>query len=206
MNSVEATDRTVEGAVEKALSALGIREDNAVIEVISEPAQGLLSLISSRIARVKVKPRYEAAEYLDQFLNVIVERTGLKADILVQEDSSQIHASISGKKVGVLIGRRGKTLNDLQYLANTVMRRQFGQLKKMVIIDIENYRVRRERTLTQLARNIARRVASDGSEQVLEPMTPQERRIIHLALQDFAGVETYSKGDDPFRKVVITPR
>lgn len=206
MNSVEATDRTVEGAVEKALSALGIREDNAVIEVISEPAQGLLSLISSRMARVKVKPRYEAAEYLDQFLNVIVERTGLKADILVQEDSSQIHASISGKKVGVLIGRRGKTLNDLQYLANTVMRRQFGQLKKMVIIDIENYRVRRERTLTQLARNIARRVASDGSEQVLEPMTPQERRIIHLALQDFAGVETYSKGDDPFRKVVITPR
>lgn len=206
MNSVETTDRTVEGAVEKALSALGIREDNAVIEVISEPAQGLLSLISSRMARVKVKPRYEAAEYLDQFLNVIVERTGLKADILVQEDSSQIHASISGKKVGVLIGRRGKTLNDLQYLANTVMRRQFGQLKKMVIIDIENYRVRRERTLTQLARNIARRVASDGSEQVLEPMTPQERRIIHLALQDFAGVETYSKGDDPFRKVVITPR
>ena len=83
MNSVETTDRTVEGAVKKALSALGIRENNAVIEVISEPAQGLFSLLSSRVARVKVKPRYEAAEYLENFLSVIVERTGLNADIAV---------------------------------------------------------------------------------------------------------------------------
>lgn len=206
MNSVETTGRTVEEAVEKALSALGIREDNAVIEVISEPAQGLFSFISSRVARVRVKPRLEPADYLENFLSGVIERIGLKTEISVQEDDDKLYASVSGRKVGVLIGRRGKTLNDLQYLANTVMRRRFGQFRKMIIVDVENYRSRRERTLTQLAKSIARRVDADGREQILEPMTPQERRIIHLALQDYAGVVTYSKGEEPRRKVVIAPR
>ncbi len=206
MNSVETTGRTVEEALEKALSALGIRKENTVIEVLSEPAQGLFSFISTRTARIKVKPRYEPADYLEIFLRGIVIRIGLKTEISVREDDDKIYASISGKKVGVLIGRRGKTLNELQYLANVVMRRQFSGLNKMVIVDAENYRSRRERTLTQLAESIGRRVESDGCEQVLEPMTPQERRIIHLALQDFNGVVTYSKGDEPNRKVVIAPR
>lgn len=206
MNSIETTGRTVEEAVEKALSALGIRENNAVIEVISEPAQGLFSFISSRVARVKVKPRFEPAEYLENFLRNIIERIGLKTEISVEEDDDKLYASIRGEKVGVLIGRRGKTLNDLQYLANTIMRCQFSQFRKMIIIDVENYRSRRERTLTQLAKSIARKVDADGREQILEPMTPQERRVIHLALQDYAGVVTYSKGEEPHRKVVIAPR
>lgn len=206
MNSVETTGRTVEEALEKALSALGIRKENAVVEVISEPAQGLLSLIVPRTAHIKVKPRYEPAGYLEVFLQGIVKNTGLRAKISVMEDESKICASISGEKVGVLIGRRGKTLNALQYLSNMVLRRQFSGFKKMVIIDVENYRSRRERTLTQLAKSVARRVRLEGREQVLEPMTPQERRIIHLALQDFDGVVTYSKGEEPNRKVVIAPR
>ncbi len=206
MNSVEETGRTVEEAVGKALSALGIKKDNASVEILCEPAQGLFSFISNRNARVKVKPRLSPGMYLQKFLKGIVEGMGLETVVRVQEEGEKIHASISGKKVGVLIGRRGKTLNELQYLANTALRRQFANLGKMVIVDIENYRARRERTLTQLARSIARRVDAEGCEQVLEPMSPQERRIIHMALQDFEGVVTYSKGEEPYRKVVIAPR
>lgn len=206
MGPVETTGRTVDEAVEKALSALGIKEDNAAVEVISEPAQGLFSFISSRVARVKVRPLLEPAEYLRRFVGDIVERVGLKAEIEVEEDEERVSVSLSGQRVGVLIGRRGKTLNDLQYLLNTIMRRQFGRLEKMIIVDAENYRSRRENTLTRLARSIARRVDAEGSEQALEPMTPQERRIIHLALKDHAGVTTYSKGEEPHRKVVIAPR
>lgn len=206
MNSVETTGRTVDEAVEKALSALGIKKENAVVEVLSEPPQGLLSFISSRTARVNVRPRLEPSCYLESFLRGVVERMGLNLSIKVQEDEEKVIASIHGEKVGILIGRRGKTLNELQYLSSTVMRRQFGHLKKMVIIDVENYRSRRERTLTRLAQSIARRVEQDGQEQMLEPMTPQERRIVHLALQDFDGIVTYSKGDEPNRKVVIAPK
>jgi len=174
--------------------------------VISEPAQGLLSFIGPRTAHIKVKPRYEPAGYLKVYLQGIVDSAGLKANISVREEEDGLYASINGEKVGVLIGRRGKTLNELQYLSNVVLHRQFSGFKKMVIIDVENYRSRRERTLTQLAKSIARRVRLEGREQVLEPMTPQERRIIHLALQDFAGIVTYSKGEEPNRKVIIAPR
>lgn len=206
MNSVETTGRNVEEAVEKALSTLGIKKNNAIVEVLSEPAQGLFSFISTRTARVKVSPRLTPSMYLDSFLSGIVGSMDLKTVIRVQEEDEKISASISGKKVGVLIGRRGKTLNDLQYLANTAMRRQFSYFRKIVVVDIENYRSRRERTLTRLAQSIARRVELEGCEQILEPMPPQERRVIHLALQDFESVVTYSKGEEPFRKVVIAPR
>ncbi|NLA11400.1 MAG: protein jag [Firmicutes bacterium] len=206
MNPVETTGRTVKEAIDKAISTLGIKEENAAVEVIAEPAQGLFSFISSRVARVKVRPLLGPGEYLKELLSSIIEQIGLDTKITIEEDEEKLYVSISGNKVGVLIGRRGKTLNDLQYLANTIMHRQYEQLDKMVIIDVENYRARREKTLTQLAKGIARRVEHEGVEQVLEPMTPQERRIIHLALQGYAGVETYSRGEDPYRQVVIAPR
>ncbi len=206
MNSVEETGRTVEEAVEKALSTLGIKKDNASVEILCEPAQGLFSFISTRTARVKVKPRLSPDIYLENFLKGIVAGMGLEAAIRIQEEEQKIRASISGKKVGVLIGRRGKTLNELQYLANTALRRQFANFRKMVIVDIGNYRAKRERTLTQLARSIGRRVDAERCEQVLEPMSAQERRIIHMALQDFEGIVTYSKGEEPYRQVVIAPR
>lgn len=114
MNSVETTGRTVEEALEKALSALGIRKENSVVEVISEPAQGLLSFIGPRTAHIKVKPRYEPAGYLKVYLQGIVDSAGLKANISVREEEDGLYASINGEKVGVLIGRRGKTLNELQ--------------------------------------------------------------------------------------------
>lgn len=206
MNRVETTGRTVEEAVQKALSSLGIRENNAVVEVLNEPSQGLLSFIGGKGARVAVEARYSPAQYLEQFLRGLMEKMRVEGCVTVEEDDEKISAQISGKKTGILIGRRGKTLNELQHLSGTVLRRQYQGMRKMIIVDVEDYRVRREHTLTQLARSIARKVCRTGREETLEPMTPQERRIIHLALQGDDTVVTYSKGEEPYRKVVIAPR
>lgn len=207
MIDYEATGRTVDEAVDKALDALGIRKENAEIEIKEEPTQGLLGIIGNKTARVVVKPALSPDEFLKYYLEELIKFMGITQDrIEVSEDEEKLLADIFGEDVGVLIGRRGKTLSDLQYILNIVIRRQFSGLNKMVVIDVEKYRVRRERTLTQLAINVASKVSKEGYEKALEPMNPQERRIIHMALQDFSGVTTYSEGEEPYRKVVIAPQ
>ncbi len=205
MSECEATGRTLDEAVEKALASLGIKKDNAEIEVMDEPAQGILGIIGNKDARVNVKAILSPAQYLESYLEKLLNYMKVDGQVSVKEDEEKLEAQIFGQDVGALIGRRGKTLSELQYLLNVVMRRQFAALNKMIVLDVENYRVRREKTLTQLAKNVARKVSQEGYEQAMEPMTPQERRIIHLALQDYPGVTTYSEGDEPYRKVVIAP-
>lgn len=206
MSEYEATGRTLDEAVEKALTSLGIKKSNAIVEVKDEPNQGILGLIGIKSARVSVKPALKPDTYLELYLQEMLQLMKIEGRVSVKEDEEKIEASIFGQDVGALIGRRGRTLSDLQYLLNVVIRRQYNLLNKMVVLDVENYRLRREKTLTQLAVNAARKVCREGYEQALEPMNPQERRIIHIALQDYPGVTTYSSGEEPFRKVVIAPR
>lgn len=206
MRAVEESGKTVEEAVAKALAALGIKRGNAAIDVLHEPAQGLLSFIGNKGARVSVQVLREPVQYLENMFSEILDLINIAGTVSVIDEEDKLSVAIDGKKSAILIGRRGKTLNELQYLANAIIRRQFEGLNKIVIVDVEGYRVRRERTLIQLAESIARKVASAGREQVLEPMTPQERRIIHMALQDSDQVVTCSKGEEPYRKVVISPR
>lgn len=206
MSGYEATGKTVDEAVENALEKLGIRRANAVIEIMDEPSTGILGLLGGKEARVKVMPLKTAAQYLKDYVTELLIMMNIKGSVYVSEDEEKLSAEIEGADVGALIGRRGRTLSDLQYLLNVIVRRQFSALNKMVVVDVENYRIRREKTLMQLARSVAKKVSAEGYEQALEPMTPQERRIIHLALQDFPGVTTYSSGQEPFRKVIVAPR
>ncbi len=206
MSGCEATGRTYEEAVEKALTSLGIKKHNATIEVIDEPSQGILGLIGNKSARVSVALKHEPEEYLEIYLQELINQMKIDGRVTVKTDEDKLEAAVFGDDVGVLIGRRGKTLSDMQYLLNVVMRRQFATLNKMVVLDVENYRARREKTLTQLAQSVARKVSRDGYEQALEPMNPQERRIIHMALQEFPDVTTYSSGEEPYRKVIVAPR
>jgi spoIIIJ-associated protein len=206
MSEYEATGRTIDEAVESALSSLGIRRENAIINVIEEPSTGLLGLLGNKLAKVVVKAAISPEEYLEKYLYELLEKMEVKSSVEIVTDDEKIEAMILGNDVGILIGRRGRTLSDLQYLINVIMRRQFPALNKMTIIDIEHYRKKREKTLTQLAKNVARKVSEDGYEQSLEPMTPQERRIIHIALQEHPGVTTQSAGQEPYRKVIIMPR
>ncbi len=205
MSKFEATGRTLDEAIETALISLGIRRDNADVEVLSEPNQGLLGIIGTKGARVIVKLKLEPAQYLQSYLQELLQYMNVEGSVVVGEDDEKLEAEVSGSDVGSLIGRRGKTLSDLQYLLNVIMRRQFAGLNKMIFLDVENYRSRREKTLTQLAKNVARKVIQEGREQALEPMSPQERRIIHLALHDIPDITTYSDGEEPYRKVVIAP-
>ncbi len=206
MNECEATGKTVDEAVEKALTSLGIKRNNAVIDIKEEPNQGLLGLLGGKDARVVVKPDKTPGNYIKAYVEDLLGFMNIDGKVIVSEDEEKLKAEIFGQDVGSLIGRRGKTLSDLQYLVSIIVRRQFRELKKMIVLDVENYRERREKTLIQLAKSVARRVAEEGIEKALEPMNPQERRVIHLALQDYPGVTTTSSGEEPNRKVVIVPR
>jgi len=206
MNECEATGKTLDEAVEKALACLGIKKENALVEIKEEPNQGLLGLLGNKCARVVVKPEKNPEQFIKTYLEDLLSYMNIEGKIVVDEDEDKLKAAIYGEDVGSLIGRRGKTLSDLQYLLSIITRRQFATLKKMIVLDVENYRERREKTLIQLAKNVAFRVKEEGKEKALEPMTPQERRVIHLALQDYPGVTTTSSGVEPYRKVIIVPR
>lgn len=202
----EAIGKTVDEAIGKALNSLGIKKENAVVEIKNEPTQGLLGIIGSKQARVLVKPLYSPAVYLETYLRELLGLVKIACKVNICEDEEKVEAQVFGKGVGILIGRRGRTLSDMQYLLNVVMRRQYTAFNKKIVLDVENYRARRERVLTVLAKNMARKAIEEGREQVLEPMSPQERRVIHLVLQDEKEVVTFSTGDEPHRKVVIAPR
>ena len=207
MTSVEVSAKTVEEALAEGLKALGVKKDNVRVEVINEPSQGFLKIFGSSAAKIKVIVINEPGDYIKKFLSDILQLIGLNGEVIInKEDEENIYIEIKGEKLGLLIGKHGNTLNDLQYLTNVMLHRQFDTVKKRVIIDMENYRYKRKKTLEKLALNLAYKALKIKKEINLEPMTPNERRIIHLALKSNKDVTTYSKGEEPYRKVVISPR
>jgi spoIIIJ-associated protein len=202
-NSVEKTGKTIQEAIKAALDELNADESSVDIEVLEEGNKGIFGIIGSKVARVKVSLKESSAEKAKQFVESVLDKMNLNADILVEETEDSILLKIHGKDIGIIIGRRGETLDSLQYLASLVVNKEKGSYKR-VVIDVENYRQKREETLIKLANRLADRVIKYKKNIVLEPMNPYERRIIHSSLQDNTNVETYSIGDEPNRKVVIT--
>ncbi len=207
MKTLEVTAKTVEEALEEGIKELGVKKNNVRVEIINEPSQGLLKFLGSKNAKIKLTVLKEPEEYVKEFLEKLLHIIQLNGKVIVErENDGDLHFNISGKDLGLLIGKRGNTLNALQYLLNVILHRQFALIEGRVIVDIENYREKRKITLEQLAKNLASKVMRTKKEVVLEPMTPQERRIIHIALKNNKHVVTYSHGDDPHRKVIISPR
>lgn len=152
------------------------------------------------------KERAEGIKRATEFVAGVLSRLGLELGIetrLGEEDI--VHLNITGQNVGLIIGRHGQTLDALQYLANVVANRKPGP-RIRIVLDAEGYRKRREETLTRLAHRTADRVIAQGRKIVLEPMNALERRVIHMALRTSPDVETYSEGEDPYRRVVIVPK
>lgn len=216
--SVEKTGRTVEEAVQEALEALGLTRDKVEVEVLEEPARGILGLVGQRPARVRVTARadmVDVAEKAREFLKELLAHMGFAGvSVNAREVDGVLRLEVEGKGLGGLIGRRGATLDALQYLVNLVAGRyarvasrgtgdQEDRLR--IIVDAEGYREKRARSLERLALAVAERVRRGGRKATLEPMNPMERRIVHLAIQGCEGVTSFSEGEEPYRRVVIAP-
>lgn len=205
MKVVEKTAKTIDEAVVLALKDMGVSRDDVEIDVIEEPSKGIFGLIGVKPARVKVVLKERHSRRAENLLNDIFRAMHLEVNMNIREDEKGVFIDIEGQELGVLIGRRGETLEALQYLVNLSVNKK-QEVRKKVIIDIEGYRYRREKTLQKLARKLAEKAKNKGRNIVLEPMSPQERRIIHTALQGRSDIYTFSEGEEPYRKIVISPR
>lgn len=205
MDWIEITAKTVDEAITDALIKLGTTSDNVEIEVIEKESSGFLGLFNNKPARIKAKCKYTADGAARNFLTQVFDAMNIDAEIDLKYDEleSTLDINLSGKDMGVLIGKRGQTLDSLQYLVSLVVNKNSETYLK-VKLDTENYRERRKETLENLAKNIAYKVKRTKKAVSLEPMNPYERRIIHSALQNDKFVETHSEGDEPYRRVVVT--
>ncbi len=238
MAGVEASGKTVDEAIENALSELGVERGAVDVEVLSEGRGGVLGVGASE-ARVRVRllgdneeepadgtaPDGEAAadgegelieddaEFAAQMLDKLLEMMGVRADVSIRDPETpgdglgmaQAVLDIEGEDLGLLIGRRGETLTSLQYLLNLMVARQVTN-RAFFTVDVEGYRQRRERALTTLARRTADTVKRTRRPVILEPMPPNERRMIHIALSEDRLVETSSVGEGDDRKVSVSLR
>ena len=203
---IEVSAKTVDAAVTQALVMLGISSDELESEVKEEGSNGFLG-IGARPAVILAKKKMNYIDYGVEFLESVFQEMGIEAQIEASynEVDECVDVNISGENMGILIGKRGQTLDSLQYLTSLVMNKHCEEYVR-VKLDTENYRERRKETLEILAKNIAYKVKRTKKPVSLEPMNPYERRIIHSALQSDKYVYTKSEGEDPYRHVVVMLR
>ena len=205
MEMITVTAKTVEDAIIQASMQLGVSSDRIQYEVIEKGSAGLLGgLIGSRPAVIRAKKVETIDEKAVEFLTSVFDAMGIvvNIDTKLNEEEKELEINLSGDEMGILIGKRGQTLDSLQYLVSLVVNKETENYLR-VKLDTENYRERRKETLETLAKNIAYKVKRTRRSVTLEPMNPYERRIIHSALQNDKYVFTRSEGEEPFRHVVI---
>lgn len=223
MKELITSGKTVEEAVQKACEQLGVTEDQCDVEVLQQPKKSLFGIIKTE-AQVKVTVKESAAKQKGEksgteksaqgdnreakveaavhYLTDVLGKMDLNVtiDVEMKEDSAIL--TLVGENLGILIGRHGETLDALQYLTSLVCNRVEGSYFR-ITLDCGNYREKREEALKELAKKISVKVKRTGRSQTLEPMNPYERRIIHAVLTDIDGVTSKSKGEEPYRRVVV---
>lgn len=203
MKVLRKTGKTVDEAVSEALKELDLDIDKVEVTVIDEGEKGILGFIGRKDATVEVKVKYDPEQAAKDFLHDVFVSMGIDVEMETSIKDKQLFIDLNGDDMGIVIGKRGQTLDSLQYLVNLVVNKE-SESYLSVILDTENYRKRRKETLETLAHNLAKKVKRTKKSIVLEPMNPYERRIIHSALQNDRYVSTHSEGEDPYRNVVIT--
>ena len=204
MEFIEISAKNVDDAITQATVQLGITSDQLEYEVLDKGSTGFLG-IGSKNAVIKARKKFSIDENVVEFLSSIFDAMKMEVESLVavNEEEHIIEVELKGDDMGILIGKRGQTLDSLQYLTNLAINKHSDEYYK-VKIDTEDYRKRRKETLENLAKNIAYKVKRTKRPVSLEPMNPFERRIIHSALQNDRYVTTHSEGDEPYRHVVVT--
>jgi len=200
----EFSAKNVDDAITEACQALSVTSDKLDYVVVEEGSSGFLG-IGAKPAMIKAKIKDSIKDKAINFLNEVFAAMNLTVVVDVKYDENTRHMDIdlSGDEMGVLIGKRGQTLDSLQYLVSLVVNKDVDDYIR-VKVDTENYRQRRKDTLENLAKNISYKVKRTKRPVSLEPMNPYERRIIHSALQNDKYVATHSEGEEPFRRVVVT--
>lgn len=203
MEFKEFKAKTVEEAITAASMELGTSSDNLEYEVVEKGSAGFLG-IGAKPAVIKAKKKDSFIDNIHEYLKNLFKAMDIDAEIKIDYDEVQstMDIDVSGDDMGILIGKRGQTLDALQYLISLYVNKKSDPYIR-VKLDTENYRARRRDTLENLARNIAFKVKRTRRSFTLEPMNPYERRIIHSALQNDKYVATKSEGDEPYRKVVV---
>ena len=204
MDWLAITAKTVDDALDEALLKLGTTRDKLEVEIIEKETNGLLGLFS-KPAKIRVRAKLTVEDIAKSFLTKVFRCMELKAEFEIDynKEENSMYINIKGEEMGLLIGKRGQTLDSLQYLTNLAVNKNAEDYVK-VKIDTEDYRKRRKETLENLARNIAYKVKRTKRAVSLEPMNPFERRVIHSALQNDRFVTTHSEGEEPYRHVVVT--
>lgn len=198
------TAKTVNDAVTAACQSFLVTSDKLEYEVVEEGSTGFLGFNAKPaviLARVRITIEDKARDFLREVLAAM--NMTVAVEIAYDEEQKHLDIDLSGDEMGVLIGKRGQTLDSLQYLVSLVVNKDVEDYIR-VKVDTENYRKRRKETLENLAKNIAYKVKRTRRPVSLEPMNPYERRIIHSVLQNDKYVTTHSEGDEPFRHVVVT--
>lgn len=203
MDYIEVSAKTVDDAITEACQKFTVTSDKLEYEVIEEGKSGLLG-IGAKPAVIKVRVKSSVEDKAKDFLKEVFAAMDLTVvcDVKYNKEEESMNIELSGDEMGILIGKRGQTLDSLQYLVSLVVNKDTENYIR-VKVDTENYRKRRKETLENLAKNISYKVKRTKRPVSLEPMNPYERRIIHSALQNDRYVTTYSEGDEPFRHVVI---
>ena len=204
MDFIEFSAKTVNDAITEACQKFVVTSDKLEYEVVEEGSSGFLG-IGSKPAIIRAKVKSSVQDKAKDFLKSVFEAMNLVVviDIDYDEVNSSMNIDLSGDEMGVLIGKRGQTLDSLQYLVSLVVNKDVENYIH-VKVDTENYRQRRKETLENLAKNISFKVKRTKRAVSLEPMNPYERRIIHSALQNDKYVTTHSEGNEPYRHVVVT--
>lgn len=211
MKVIEVEGRTVDDATKKAIAELGITDSSKInIEVIDEGKSGIFGFGVSRPAKIRLYYNIDTKDIADAIRDVIgniFSKMELDCRISdVKEGESKVYIELESKNSsGLVIGRKGKTLESLQFMVNLIVNHKTGSDKK-IILDIESYRAKRERALRKMSKDIAFKVIKSGKPWTLEPMNPFERRLIHLTLQNDSRVTTKSEGQGIYRKVTIIPK
>ncbi|EHI96963.1 single-stranded nucleic acid binding R3H domain-containing protein [Clostridium sp. DL-VIII] len=203
MRSIEIEGKTVEEALNKALIELNTEKNMVDVEILEYGSKGLFNVIGVKPAKIRVTSKYDYIKEAKDFIANILKCMEIEADINVREENDTIVINLSGERMGLIIGYRGETLDSIQYLVSLIVNKVHELPHKRVILDTENYRSKREETLKGLAIKTANKVKKTRKLFKLEPMNPYERRVIHSALQEDAFINTYSEGDEPFRRVVV---
>lgn len=204
MRYTEKKAKTVDDAVSQALLELNASKDDVEIEIIEE-SKGLFGILGSKEVKVRVTLKEsEKVTLAKNFIKNVTDKMGLDISVSasLDEENGLLRAELEGEGLGLLIGRRGETLDSLQYLTGIIVNKGADGYTK-VTVDAENYRERRQEALVALAERTAAKAVKYRKNMVIEPKNPYERRIIHEALQDYPEVTTYSVGEDPNRKVIV---